>query len=137
MILCTALNLNGLLKSLRLHWNTIFTPIIRGWFDVLSFTLPTHNINLERGCLYGISIDNQPPKIISFSTKDRNEEWKLNVQRNTAIKTSQHFINNQGKHTLKVWLIDTDVCFDKFLINFGGLKPSYLGPLGDNYSIVK
>lgn len=100
----------------------------QGWVELQSFTLPTHAINAQRGNLYAVSIDNQAPKIIDFSTSNRNEEWMLNVQRNTAIKTSKHFIENTGKHTLKVWLIDTDVCFDKFIIDMGGLKPSYLGP---------
>lgn len=99
-----------------------------GWMDIQSFTLPTQAISLQRGCMYGISIDNQPPKIIDFSTRNRNEEWQLNVMRNAAIKESRHFIERPGKHTLKLWLIDTDVCFDKFIINTGGLKKSYVGP---------
>ncbi|MEI6949071.1 glycosyl hydrolase 115 family protein [Paraflavisolibacter sp. H34] len=101
----------------------------QGWVDVQSFTLPTQPISLQRGCLYAVSIDNQPGKILDFSTRNRNEKWKLHVQRNAAIETCRHFLEKPGKHTLKVWLIDTDVCFDKFVINTGGLKPSYIGPL--------
>jgi len=101
----------------------------RGWFDILSYTLPTQHISLQRGCLYGISIDHQPPKIVDFSTGDRNEEWQRNVQRNFAVKSTRHYVDKPGKHTLKVWLIDTDVCFDKFVIDAGGLKTSYQGPL--------
>ncbi len=100
-----------------------------GWVDIHSYTLPTHHISLQRGCLYGISIDEQPPKIIDFSTRNRNEKWQVNVMRNAAEELSRHFIEKPGKHTLKVWLIDTDVCFDKFVIDMGGLQKSYTGPV--------
>jgi len=103
-----------------------FYSFSSGWCDILSYTLPTHAMNQFRGCLYGISVDDQPPRIIDFSTRERSEQWKQNVQRNAAIGQSKHFISTPGKHTLKVWLIDTDVVFDKFIIDFGGLKRSYL-----------
>lgn len=45
-----------------------------------------------------------------------------------ARKMTRHFIEEPGKHRLKVWLIDTGVYFDRFILDFGGLKESYLGP---------
>lgn len=105
-----------------------FYTFNQGWMDIHSFTLPTHPISLQRGCLYGISVDNQPPKIIDFSTRGRTEDWMVGVMHNTSEQVSRHFIASPGRHTLKVWLIDTGVCFDKFIIDAGGLKPSYSGP---------
>ena len=106
-----------------------FYTFNQGWVDVHSFTLPTHAINLQRGCLYGLSIDNQPPKIIDFSTRGRTEDWMVGVMSNTQRQISRHYINRPGRHTLKVWVIDPDVCFDKFVIDAGGLKNSYGGPV--------
>ncbi len=100
----------------------------RGWFDIHSFVLPTHPINEYRNSLFAISIDNGPPLIIDFATKNRSEEWKQNVSRNAARKVSKHYIETPGKHTLKVWLIDIGVYFDRFILDFGGLKASYFGP---------
>lgn len=105
-----------------------FNTSARGWFDVLSFTLPTHAVNRYRSCMYGLSIDDGPPLIIDFSTQNRSEQWKENVSRNSARIKTRHYIEKTGKHTLKVWLIDTGVYFDKFILDFGGLKDSYLGP---------
>lgn len=106
-----------------------FYTFSSGWINALTFTLPNHPINKQRGCLYAVSIDDQPPKIIDFSTRELSETWKQNVQRNSAIGQSKHYIGNAGKHIFKVWAIDPDVVFDRFIINLGGLRKSYLGPI--------
>ena len=99
-----------------------------GWVDIYSYSLPTFPINSQRHCLYGISIDDGPPLIVNFATKLRSEKWKQNVQRNQSENITKHFIKNSEKHTLKIWMIDTGVFIDKIIIDFGGLKKSYLGP---------
>ncbi len=100
----------------------------KGWIDIYSYCLPTFPINSQRHCLYGISIDDGPPLIVDFETHFRCEEWKQNVQRNQAENRTQHFIQQVGKHTLKIWMIDTGVFMDKLVIDLGGLKDSYKGP---------
>jgi hypothetical protein len=99
-----------------------------GWVDIYSYSLPTFPLNSQRHCLYGISVDDAPPLIIDFETKLRSEAWKRNVQRNQSVDKTKHFIKNKGKHTLKIWMIDTGVFIDKIVIDFGGLKKSYMGP---------
>jgi hypothetical protein len=99
------------------------------WVDIYSYSLPTFPLNSQRHCLYGISVDGAPPLIIDFETRLRSEYWKQNVQRNQSIDKTKHFIQKKGKHTLKIWMIDTGVFIDKIVIDFGGLKKSYMGPL--------
>ena len=41
---------------------------------------------------------------------------------------STHTIHKKGKHTLKYWLISPGVVLQKMVVDFGGLKASYLGP---------
>lgn len=100
-----------------------------GWIDIYSYCLPTFPINSQRHCMYGISIDDGPPLIVDFETQLRNEKWKQNVQRNQSENITKHFIPNSGKHTLKIWMIDTGVFVDKIVMDLGGLKKSYMGPL--------
>ena len=101
----------------------------KGWIDIYSYCLPTFPLNSQRHCLYGISIDDAPPLIVDFETQLRNEKWKQNVQRNQSENITKHFIEKSGKHTLRIWMIDTGVFMDKVVIDFGGLKKSYMGPL--------
>ena len=105
-----------------------FYTFSRGWFDILSWVLPTHPVTNYRPALYGISVDEQPPLIIDFSTAYRSEEWKQNVLRNTTVHTTKHYIDTPGKHVLKVWQLTPGTYFDKFILDFGGLKESYNGP---------
>jgi len=105
-----------------------FFSFSRGWFDVHSFVLPTHPIHNFRGAKFAVSIDDNPPLVVDFATHDRSEEWKQNVARNATRKITRHYLEQPGKHTLKIWLLDTGVYFDRFLLDFGGLQESYLGP---------
>jgi hypothetical protein len=105
-----------------------------GWVDIYSYTLPTFPINSQRRCLYGVSIDDGPPLLVDFETRHRSEAWKQNVQRNQSENITKHFIPKSGKHTLRIWMIDTGVFMDKIVIDFGGMKKSYMGPLETKYN---
>ena len=50
------------------------------------------------------------------------------VTNNIIIKTTQHQILKPGKHAIKYWMINPAVVLQKLVLDFGGLKPSYLGP---------
>ncbi len=43
------------------------------------------------------------------------------------IKSSKHTLSEADTHTLKIWMIDTGIVFQKFVIDAGGKKESYLG----------
>ncbi len=90
-------------------------------------TLNFHN-DLD-GLKYGISIDDEQPQIISINKDDNNNrEWSQWVSDNIIIKTTNHAINTTGKHTIKYWMISPAVVLQKIVVDFGGVKQSYLGP---------
>ena len=47
---------------------------------------------------------------------------------NIIIRTTKHAIDKPGKHVLKYWMVSPAVVLQKLLIDFGGVKQSYLGP---------
>jgi len=93
---------------------------------------PTLNYyNTNEGLQYAISIDNETPQMISINKEDRNTGagiWNKWVGENIIIKASRHKISQLGKHIVKYWTVNPGVVLQKLVLDFGGLKPSYLGP---------
>ncbi len=90
-------------------------------------TLNFHNESLGLQC--AISIDDETPQIISLNKDDNNTRiWEKWVANNTIIKSTEHSILKPGKHVIKYWMISPAVVLQKFVLDFGGEKPSYLGP---------
>ena len=91
---------------------------------------PTLNFeNDSLGLQYATSIDNEKPQIVSLNKDDKNERiWGQWVSNNIIIKTTEHQISKPGKHVIKYWMISPAVVLQKIVLDFGGLKPSYLGP---------
>ena len=59
--------------------------------------------------------------------------WMKSVGDHIKIKVSFHKVDTPGKHVFKIWAIDPGIVFQRFVIDAGGLKPSYLGPVESNY----
>ncbi len=99
-----------------------------GVVEIHSFVLPVFEINSFRAAQYAVSIDREPRQIIDFGVPEYSTQWMENVRRNTSKNITRHYIDKPGKHTLKLWMVDTGMAFDKIIIDLGGLKMSYLGP---------
>ena len=91
---------------------------------------PTLNFhNDKNGLQYGISVDDEKPQTISVNKEDNNKQvWESWVADNIIIKTSRHNISKPGKHVVKYWMVSPAVILQKIVVDFGGLKESYLGP---------
>lgn len=86
--------------------------------DSVSVTLalaPNHPTGGET-LRYAISVDGDEPQTVDYRTFDRDEEWKLNVLRNLAIRTTRHRFANFGHHTLTVTALDDGVILDYILV---------------------
>jgi hypothetical protein len=42
---------------------------------------------------------------------------------------TRHELPRNGAHILKFWMIDPGVVLERIVVDFGGMRPSYLGPL--------
>ncbi len=104
----------------------------KGEFKINAYFSPTLNFhNTENGLQYAVSIDDEAPQIISINKEDKNSIsgiWNKWVSENIIIKTTTHHIKKEGKHIVKYWMVNSGVVLQKLVLDFGGVKPSYLGP---------
>lgn len=91
----------------------------------------TLNTDPTRPLKYAISIDNETPQVIQpipstvLGTLPRM--WTAMVSNATTYNTTQHTIS-EGAHTLNLWALEPGLTFQKIVLDFGGLRQSYLGP---------
>ncbi len=118
-------------KSPMLEYD--FTTFNSGELTVESFLSPTQDFKKKDGLWFAIAIDDEEPQIINMNKGEEQPDWQyadwwsVSVGNHIKMKTSKHKINTAGKHTLKIWMMDAGIVFQKFVINAGGKKPSYLG----------
>jgi hypothetical protein len=112
------------------HTEYVFYTYNGGSVNVSLYFSPTLNFyNSGEGLQFAVSIDDEKPQIFSLNKESNNPKvWETWVANNIIIKTSNHNISKPGKHTLKYWAISPGVILQKAVIDFGSMKPSYLGP---------
>lgn len=112
------------------HATYDFYAYSEGNVTVQLYFSPTLNFHAAKnGLEYAISIDDESPQLFSLNANDADlKTWEKWVANNINIKISRHNIQKQGKHTLKFWAVDSGIVLQKIVVDFGGLKTSYLGP---------
>ena len=113
-----------------------------GQVDVYTYVLPTFPIcrkdtfmsdfagvdPLSQELKYGLSIDDVLVAAPSIPTTEYSQSWTEGVLRNCNIRKTTLNVAAPGKHTLKVLCGDPGVVLQKIVIDFGGMKRSFLGP---------
>lgn len=101
---------------------------------VHAYLSPTQDFRHGDGLRFALSIDDAAPQIVNLNEGEEIPDWKYpdwwnkSVGDHIKIRRTQHPELAAGKHTLKVWMVDSGVVLQKLVIDAGGLKPSYLGP---------
>lgn len=95
---------------------------------VYVYALPLFPINAQSDTRYGVMIDDGMVHWLTTNSKEYSSQWRLNVFRNSAISTINLNIDKPGKHVLKLLCANPGMIIQKVVIDFGGMKRSYLGP---------
>jgi len=95
-----------------------------------TYAVPTKRIHEGLKLRYAVAINDQPAKIANLHVDggEHNPRWQLSVEENTIVGSTEHRIAQPGRHTVKVWMLDPGVVLDKFVLDAGGVRPSYFGP---------
>jgi len=111
-----------------------FTLFGEAELRIETYLSPTLNYQKNEGLLYAIAVDDETPQIVNLHGEDKGNDWEYPAWWNNAVidhirvKRTRHGLAKPGTHTLKIWMMDPGVVFQKFVIDAGGLRPSYLGP---------
>ncbi len=100
-----------------------------GKVDVNLYLSPTLNYFNDGGTKLAVSLDDEAPVILNMNKDNQLKTWEGWVSSNINELVSSHQINKPGKHTLKIWMVDPGPVLQRIVIDCGGLKPSYLGPM--------
>lgn len=92
------------------------------------YALPLFPIDSKHDTRYGVMIDDGMVQWLTTSSREYSSQWRLNVFRNSAVSTINVNVDKPGKHTLKLICADPGMIIQKVVIDFGGMKRSYLGP---------
>jgi len=89
----------------------------------------------DRPLKYAVAIDTETPQVVQYIPAatpgnlpngwDTPDGWAAN---NIITYVTNHTDITPGSHTLKVWMIEPCVVLEKFVINTGDVRYSYLGP---------
>lgn len=86
-------------------------------------------VHFERSTQFGISVDGAPVFVSKNDHKEYSEPWKDRVLQNGAVTKTSFAINkNRTEHTLTLTCGDPGMMIQRIVIDWGGLKKSYVGP---------
>lgn len=117
-------------------WNTDATARVEydfyafnaGSVTVYTYAIPTFPLHSGCGTSFGVMIDDGLIKYASNDAKEYSSGWSENVATNASVNAIRLTVDKPGKHTLKLICKDPGVIVQKVVIDFGGMKRSYLGP---------
>jgi hypothetical protein len=107
------------------HLEYDFTTLHQKPCTIRVTALPTRRIHEGRHLRCAVAIDDAAPAVVNLEDAAR---WEIDVLRAATIASSACTPIRPGVHTLKIWMMDPGVVLDKIVLDFGGLRPSYLGP---------
>lgn len=87
---------------------------------------PTLNFNAGKGLRYAVSVDGGQEQIVNFNGHYMGELGPWQAASIIVSKVELDF-GAPGRHTLRFRFVDQGPVLQKITIDFGGLKPSYLG----------
>lgn len=103
-----------------------------GEAEVQLWLSPTLDFRGREGLRYAVSIDDGPAQVVTLDLlaagAGENADWDRAVSDNLARTVSRHRIATPGPHTVKVWLVDSGLVFQRLVVATKPLPDSYMGP---------
>lgn len=96
---------------------------------VIVYTLPRFPLYKGAGTRFALRVDTATPVVSNFIPIEQSKEWKDNVLRNAMVTEAVFAIDPTApSHTLAINCGDPGLVVQRILVDWGGLKPTYVGP---------
>jgi hypothetical protein len=99
-----------------------------GTYEVEMTLAPTLNFVPGRGLRFAVSVDDQNPAVVDALEHNTQEDWSRAVSDGVRRVKTKILVEQPGRHTLKIWMVDPGVVLEKIVVSKGEVRPSYLGP---------
>lgn len=100
---------------------------------LIIYTLPFFPLHEGCGTSFGISVDDSETYVLENNPIEFSRRWKDDVLRNGSCFSIDVPIDNDfDKHKLNIICIDPGVIIQRIIVDWGGIKPSYVGPSLNN-----
>jgi lysophospholipase L1-like esterase len=76
-----------------------------------------------------VSFGDEAPQAVKLGTWSSDAAWDKAVSDSVRRISGKHRINAPGGQVLKIWFVTPGVVIERIVIDAGGVKPSYLGPV--------
>ncbi|GME46671.1 hypothetical protein GTA08_BOTSDO11837 [Neofusicoccum parvum] len=111
----------------------IYTFSSNATANLTLYLSPSLNTDPSRPLRYAVTIDDATPREVEYVT-DQPEgalpvDWEEAVAAAAWVsETGGWVVGNAGAHTLRFWALEPGVVVQKFVLDLGGVRDSYLGP---------
>lgn len=97
-----------------------------GKAKLIVLTSPTLNYNANKGLRYAVSINGGEEQILNINGHYKGELGRWQANRIIENVTEHHFAK-AGEYSIRIRPLEQGIVIQKIMLDFGGLKPSYLG----------
>lgn len=106
-----------------------FPKVDRDSVDVIIYTVPFWPLHAGRGNAISVSVDGGEKQIFDNKFAEYSRGWKDQVMRNGAECRMRFAVDkDRFSHTLSFFAGDSGQMIQRVIIDWGGLKQSYIGP---------
>lgn len=98
---------------------------------IIVYTLPLFPLHEGKSTEFGLSVDDGECIVLQNNPKEFSKRWKDDVLRNGTCFDVRVSVNpDSEKHCLDLICKSPGVMIQKIIVDWGGLKESYIGPSG-------
>ena len=106
-----------------------FPQVTTDSIDMMVYTIPFWPLYKGKSNAISISVDGGNPQVFENKFKEYDRTWKDQVMRNGAVCRLRFAVDkSKSSHTIRFTAKDPGQMLQRVIIDWGGLKPAYIGP---------